>query len=235
MSCEQNLFTKLGGTPTPGGTWILKSITNVGASPLPTLPFNLSMAEGTPTPGAFSNVAITTLPSGILDVGSPGSNDNLWWKPVNLDGPTNCNTSFIYTFTYTPPETLCADPMTADVVWTLRKTGDSSTSVNVCDGASIFVMQPLLTGCGAGIPGSGTWTHDAGNPFTTPENLAAGTFDPTDSNVAGGQVYTYYYTIDYDGTGPGQDCAECVDVHTLIITITAGSSAGGSGSVTTCI
>lgn len=231
MACQKDLFLLLGGTPTPGGTWKLISITGSGAPTSGALLLGQGAAPVYPID--YSNTSYT-LPSVVLNT----TDEHLWWYPEANDAPAACNTSWVYTFEYTAPETLCADPQTATIDWTLRKTGNEDKEIDICDDSIAFNMKNKFTGCGTGTPiapGTLTWTADAGNPSCTgpcPGDLTAGTFDPMNSNVAGGQTWIYHLEADYDGTG---DCNECKDNHTLTINIAAGSSAGEDGEVTTCI
>ena len=231
MSYENNLFTLLTGTPTPGGTWTLKSITGSGAPSS----VKLNMAEGSPA-GTYYDVDVASLPSPVLNPNGGSTDHNLWWKPIGTapysNNPATCNTSWVYTFTYTPPASLCNNPPTADIVWTLYTSENGTTNYDVCEGTAVFSMQSKLTGCGATAPNGGTWTiiQDNGNPDAF--DLDAGTFNPLDAEVTGGQTYIAKYTVDIDGAGT---CADCIEEYTLEIDIIAGSSAGEDGEVTTCI
>lgn len=236
MACQKDLFLLLGGTPTPGGTWKLISITGSGAPTSGALLLGQGAAPSYPVD--YSDTSYT-LPSVVLNT----TDEHLWWYPEANDAPATCNTSWVYTFEYTPPEALCADPQTATIDWTLRKTGDEDKEIDICEDSIAFNMKNKFTGCGTGTPaspGTLTWTEDASNPGYpntpgSPANLTDGTFNPLDPVVMGGQTWIYHLEADYDGPNPAGDCADCIDNHTLTINIISGSSAGEDGSIMTCI
>lgn len=225
MACAKDLFTLLGGSPTGGGTWSLTSITGTGAPSSG----SLQIAEGDP-PGAYHAESFTITPTSPHPFTT--GEEHIWWDPQDDDAPSTCYTSWVYTFTYTPPEEGCANPPLSTITWTLTNApaSDSAGPVYYCDGMGSYDMKADLSPCGKNAPAGGTWTKTDGPIGIDP--VSGGMFNTSDAGVMPGQDYTYTYTVDLDGAGT---CTECVVVHTLLIHINGGGSAGTSGVITTCV
>ncbi len=228
-----DLFTRLGDSPQPGGSWkfLGNPVSNTftpGTSPPGTYTYTVT---GTPPcPNASANVVVTvnSLPnagtSGTLNTCSNGPAVDLFTRlngspdgggawtlsgnPVsNIFTPgTSVAGTYVYTVNGAPP---CPNA-SANVVVTVVTAPNAGTSrsITVCSDDAPFSMRSQLGGTPA--PG-GTWSPGGSDTFT-PGTSAPG-------------PYTYTVT----GTGPCSDASAA-----LTITVRTAPNAGSDRSVTVC-
>ncbi len=231
------LFTQLGGTPSPGGTW-------TG----PAGPSNGTFTPGASSPGAYiyqvtgtapcadatavvtvnvvaaplagTNATVAVCSNGpafqLIDRlgGTPASNGT-WSGPGGAsNGTFTPGVSQAGVYTYTVPGTLpCANASaTVTVTVTAAPNAGSNGSVTVCSSQGPVNLFTLLGGTPS--PG-GTWTRPDGQAHS-------GTYLPG-SQVGGNYIYTVA------GSGPCSNATAVVQVVRVIA-----PNAGTNGNVTVC-
>lgn len=241
-TCDQgppiDLFTLLGATAQPAGTWtdplgdpvpgLLDPATassgaytyevvdaNAGCSDqaVVTVSINAQLQAGTSTSATLcSDAPATDLFALLGPSADPGGS---WSGPGPLTGSlfdplTGTAGVYTYTLTATPP---CIDAQsTVTVVVNVAPDAGSGGALSVCNTSPAIDLFLQLGG-----------TPDAGGTWTDPNGLAHGTlFDPA-VDPAG----TYSYTV--AGTAP---CA--ADLATISITVDPQPDAGTGGAFTVC-
>lgn len=237
------LFSRLGGTPNSGGTWIGPN----------NLPASGTYVPGTSQPGAYTYTVSGAAPCldasavvAITEQRQPVAGSNGSFSVCSTDGAVDLfdelggtpdpggawvapgggsnsgvflpGTSAPGVYNYTVLGTAPCTNATATVAATVNQAPDAGTSatVSVCaDGADVDLFAAL-----GGTPDNGgSWTDDDGTG-----QLTGSSFDP--SGLSAGN-YDFTYTVD----GNGQ-CGD--DQATVRVTIVAALDAGSNGSLTVC-
>lgn len=228
-----NLFTRLGDSPQPGGSWtFLGNPTSNTFTPGTSVPgtYIYTVAGIAPCPNASANVVVTVTPlsnagtSGTLNTCSNGPAVDLFTRlggspdaggawtlagdPVsNMFTPgTSVPGTYVYTVNGTPP---CPNA-TANVVVTVvtAPNAGSSRTITVCSDDAPFSMRAQL----GGTPDAGGTFSPGGSDTFTPGTSAPG---------------PYTYTV--AGTAPCADASA-----TLTIVVRTAPNAGSSRTVAVC-
>jgi gliding motility-associated-like protein len=236
-----DLFTLLGGTPDPFGTWVGPAPTNP--------PFTQPFIPGVSSPGAYTYTVTNTCGSESAQVTvtvnappNPGCNNTIarcsssspfdmtaqlgcspqfggqWSGPL----PLTTNVSAIFTPGTTPPGTYrytvngsgACDPRSALLTITVSPEANAGcgTSLSVCT-TDAQINLPSLLGCGA--QAGGTWWLNGITPHSS-------TFNPA-VDVSGSYVYRV------TGVPP---CTN--DEASVVIQVYTAPNAGGAGLAETC-
>jgi gliding motility-associated-like protein len=234
-----NLFTLLGGTPSPTGTW-----TTPGG-----LPFSGTFVPGTTPPGTYTytvpgvvpcaaatstvTVAVSTPPNAgcsatfttcsnaqafaLIDkLGCTPALNGTWTAPGGAphNGVFTPGSSVAGTYTYTVPGTVPCVAATATVTVVVNPAPNAGCA-GVLTLCSTSAAANLFNALGCAPQTGGTWTRPGGLPHS-------GTFLPS---VDPPGVYTY--------TVAGQ--APCVNATaTVTVTVNTAPDAGSNGLITIC-
>jgi len=233
---QVNLFTILGGSPDPGGTWSPELASGTGLfdpafdapgvytysfpeeEPCPETSATVMIEVGpAPIPGENSEINLCT-DSAVVDLfdslgGSPQPGGT--WSPALSSGSGIFNPSIdpegVYTYTVTgvgPCEDLSASVTVSVAPLPSAGTG---TTIEVCDNIDSIDLFDRLGG-----------NPDSGGTWSPALNSGTGLFDPSIDSAG---VYTYTVT----GSAPCPD-----DSATVTITLTPFPDAGLDGAIELC-
>ncbi len=238
--CKANLFDLLIGSGIDtDGFWVLTSVPS-GV----TLPVDLLLSDD---PAGVSGYVIQSLSLGeVLNPdGDPTPPHIVWWNPDDNDYPgIACNTPGDFVFTY-EVNSACGDPPTADITWTLNKLClYDDQEVDVCPNSGTKFLLTLLRDAGGhqDIPRyEGTWTYESGPGHpSTPSGVNLGGGMPPDgltgsinTAVLAAGTYVFRYSVTVLDSQDG--CVNCTQTVDLTVNMLVGSSAGGDGSISTCL